>query len=247
MWWMCNALPKFVRAGPCAGPRKTAGRGFRAPTHDSASNRGVTLVELLAVIGVFSLLAAMLVFLFGSMDQSYRSVDTSLDVYQNARAVLARMNRELSSTLIDNNAIAPLGLKGSAGDISFHTFIDPRSWTATDTSSEVVAIRYAPSSTDSNVLMRYLANSDANSFPAIPLGEDNGEELARGITALSFEYFASASDFYSGVAVANWDSSAAGSAALPALIRIRVSVVDSKKLRVPQTFETAIHLRSNSP
>ena len=174
-------------------------------------------------------------------------MNVSLDVYEHARIALARMAKELEPALFDAATTPTLGLKGSASDVSFHTFIDPRSWTATDTSSEVVAIRYALSPADSKVLMRYLANSDANSFPAIPLGEDNGEELARGITALSFEYFASAADFYSGTAVANWDSSAAGSAALPALIRIRVSVVDNKELRAPQTFETVIHLRSGSP
>ncbi|MBI4430147.1 MAG: type II secretion system protein [Candidatus Omnitrophica bacterium] len=204
---------------------------------------GVTLIEMLTVIGLLALLGTVLAFMFGSMDQSYRNVKASLDVYQNARVTLARMNREISTAVFDNSGAAALGLRGSSNNLSFHAIYDADSYSADDTSSDVAAIRYAFLPEDGTVT-RFIDSSDESTFPAIPVENASGSELAENIAGLSFEYFESAADFEGGTGRGNWDSAPGAEDGLPSLLRIRLTVKDSKGLIQPKVFETVVRLRN---
>jgi len=217
---------------------------LRKPVPHGTGTGGVTLIELLAVLGIVAMLGTVFTVMFGSLDRSYRTMKSTMDIYENARLPIARMRKELASTLM--NQASGLGLRGSESDISFHTVISTGALTADETSSDVVAVRYALAEGDENILSRFLVNADGHSFPSLPIGETNRADLAEGITDLAFEYFASASDYESGNAAASWDSFSGGSGVLPALIRIKLSVQDAKKLSAPRVFQTVVHLR-NAP
>lgn len=203
---------------------------------------GVTLVELLTVLGIFAILGTVLATMFGSMDQSYRSIHAALDIYQSARSALTRMQKEVSSTLFDASDPSVFGLLGSASELSMHTVIPADAITRDSTSSDIVGIRYALATDVPKTSVRYLANSDATTFPTLPVGDVGRADLADGITSLAFEYFASASDYDANNLETSWDSAARGG--LPFLIRIRIVVEDAKQFAPPKTFETVVHLRN---
>lgn len=210
-----------------------------APRNDG----GVTLIEMLTVLGLLALLGGILVSMFGSMDQSYRNVKASLDVYQTARVTLARVNREISAAVFDNSGTAALGLKGSANDISFHTLYNVDSFSSEDKSSDIVALRFAHDPNNKKIT-RYLKNSDDTHFPALPVDGVSGNDLAEHVEQLTFEYFESAADLESGTFKSTWDSGAGADNKLPALIRIRLKVKDSKGLIQPKDFESVVYLKN---
>ncbi len=205
--------------------------------------RGVTLIEMLTVLGLLALLGSILVSMFGSMDQSYRSVKASLDVYQNARVTLARIGREISATAFDNSGAASLGLEGAASDLSFHTLYSTDSFSSEDKSSDIVALRFAYDPNNKKIV-RYLKNSDDTNFPTLPVDSVSGSDLAEHIEELTFEYFDSAADLESGTFKTTWDSGAGADNKLPALIRVRLKVRDSKGLMQPKNFESVIYLKN---
>ena len=204
--------------------------------------RGVTIVELLTVLALMAILGGMLALMFGSMNKSYQNMNVSLDVYEHARSALARMAKELAPALFDASTTPPLGLKGSASDISFHTVIRADALTADNTSSDIVAVRFALATDRPDTLTRYLENSNATSFPALPVGSGARSDLADGITAFNLAYFATASDFEQGIAQISWDSGPSGK--LPELIRVKLTVKDRKGAAPPRDFESVVNLRN---
>ena len=249
MWLKCNVIarqnPKQCQSNLSYRLlRRTGGPAPQVQAADRRSvKRGVTLIEMLTVLGLLALLGGMLVSMFGSIDQSYRNVKASLDVYQTARVTLARVNREISATVFDNSGAVTLGLKGSANDISFHTLYSLDSFSSEDKSSDIVALRFAHDPNNKKIT-RYLKNSDGTNFPPLPVEGVTGSDLAEHVEQLTFEYFESAADLENGISKSVWDSGAGADNKLPSLIRIRLTVKDSKGFIQPKDFESVVYLKN---
>jgi len=87
---------------------------------------GLTLVELLVVMAVMSILISSLYTVFNSSMEAWSRSDMRLEVFQNARAVLDQMSRELAGAMIEG-AAGFYGVDGQgevADSIEFVTFFD---------------------------------------------------------------------------------------------------------------------------
>ncbi len=65
---------------------------------------GLTLVEILVVMAIFSILATMLFTVFRGGIDAWRKMETHLDVYQNARIALEQMTQEISQAFLDQSS-----------------------------------------------------------------------------------------------------------------------------------------------
>lgn len=70
----------------------------------SSRHKGLTLIEILVVIAIFSILATMLFTVFRGGLDAWRKMEVHLDIYQNARTALEQMSHEISSALIDQRS-----------------------------------------------------------------------------------------------------------------------------------------------
>ncbi|MFH1778520.1 MAG: type II secretion system protein, partial [Candidatus Omnitrophota bacterium] len=65
---------------------------------------GLTLIEVIVVVAIFSIFSGMLFTVFKSSLDSWRRAENLLDIYQNARLVLEQISGEISSALLDQSS-----------------------------------------------------------------------------------------------------------------------------------------------
>ena len=134
-------------------------------------------------------------------------------------------------------------MKGGANDLSFHALYSTESFSADESSSDIAAIRFTFDQANKKIV-RYVKNSNATTFPALPVDGVLGSDLAENIESFSVDYFDKASDLESGGGQPVWDSGPGAQNKLPALVRVRLTLRDSKGLARPKDFETVIQLKN---
>ena len=100
-------------------------------------NRGITLVETLVAVMILSVLALSLYTVFKSGIDAWTKSESRLEIYQNARAALDQISRELAgafATPDDPNGAKLVGVDGGAGSDTL-TFI-------TDFADSIYKIKY---------------------------------------------------------------------------------------------------------
>lgn len=184
------------------------------------SLRGLTLVEILVVIAIFSILATMLFTVFRGGIDAWRKMETHLDMYQNARAALEQMSREISSALLDQTSSDDTKWASFYGKDEKGTKIETDS--AKDEIFFVTPVEnvgdmdlceigyWLKKKDNGNVLMRHFQNFDApEDLPIKYLftDADSEDEFIANVKDLQFKYYYRSSSGAAPTATTDsWDS-----------------------------------------
>ncbi|MBU4305299.1 MAG: hypothetical protein KJ893_06745 [Candidatus Omnitrophica bacterium] len=219
-----------------------------------AGNSGLTFIEILVTMGIMALLIVILHSVFNVTLHGWRKSDNILQVTTVARVVLQRMEREISSAVIDSgNNFYCLGYDKSSpipprrsGSRGAEFYFIARVKQDNPDGSDLCEVGYWVGTSDAGepMLKRFYALDDRKKEPLNPefdfkfdTGKNN--EFARGVTGLEFEYFDR-----NGVSFSSWDSRVKGGA--PAKIKVTITVESGKgsKATNPEltsaTFSTVI-------
>lgn len=161
---------------------------------------GLTLIEVMVVVAIFSIFSGMLFTVFKSSLDSWRRTENLLDIYQNARPVLEQISAEISSALLDQTSVTTARWASFYGNDETGTRIKTNS--AKDEiffvapvenagDMDLCEIGYWLRSTD-NMLMRHYQKFDtADDLPITYdfTTFDSDEQLAAHITDLQFRYY----------------------------------------------------------
>ena len=200
----------------------------------SARRRGLTLIEILVVSAIFSIIATSLFIVFKASLDSWRRTQAHLEVYQNARAALDMMTRELSAAYLNttNNtitfrgfaqgAVAPAWANNTLGDsVFFIASLNP-SLNYNDAAFELCKVGYYLDA--NNQLMKYFYYVKTGTTPIYNFSDNTDvvtQKIAANITAFTLQYFDEA-----GTTTTTWDST---NAAAP-------TQLDKKPVKVQITF-----------
>jgi type II secretion system protein J len=222
----------------------------------SARRRGFTLIEILVASVIFAILATSLFVVFKAALDSWRRTQAHLEVYQNARAALDMMTRDLSAAYLNstNNAITFMGYNNggtapawgwktnSGGDeVYFIAALNP---TLNDPNAkfELCKVGYWYDSS-ANQLMRYYY-TQTGAAPDYNFGSANGAstKVASNIRGLNFQYYDAA-----GTITDTWDSTNAGAPAQlnkkPTKVEITLIVQEPNSTPIrTQTFTTGVYI-----
>lgn len=185
----------------------------------SARRKGLTLVEILVVSVIFSIIATSLFIVFKAGLDSWRRTQAHLDVYQNARAAIDMMTRELSAAYLNtaNNTItfrgfalgaaAPAWANNTTADsVFFIASLNP-SLNYNDAAFELCKVGYYLNA--NNELIKYFYYVKTGTAPIYDFSDNTNvvtQKIASNVTALTFRYFDAAGGPYTG-----WDSTSATS------------------------------------
>lgn len=122
-------------------------------------NNGITLVETLVAVMILSVLALSLYTVFKSGIDAWTKSESRLEIYQNARAVLDQLSRELAGAFVTSGVTGAklAGVDGGAGPDTL-TFV-------TDFADSIYKIYYhldldATDATKKNLIREYIDYSD---------------------------------------------------------------------------------------
>ena len=185
----------------------------------SARRKGLTLIEILVVSVIFAIIATSLFIVFKAGLDSWRRTQAHLEVYQNARAALDMMTRELSAAYLntDNNTItfrgfsqgaaAPAWANNTLGDsVFFIASLNP-SLNYNDAAFELCKVGYYLDA--NNQLMKYFYYVKTGTAPIYDFSDNTDvvtQKIASNVTALTFRYFD-----VSGGPYTTWDSTSVSS------------------------------------
>jgi len=212
---------------------------------------GFTLMELLVAIAIMSIISISCYTAFDTGLKSWRMSEARVERYQNARAALDMMARELQSAFIPTGGgvyrLKEITSGVYSGGIYFTT-------SAIEVTTNVYEVGYGRRASD-NVLIKEIQTP-----PDSTGGNGMGSELAQNIIGLEFEY-----GYYVNVANRNngvitwgtgaWDSTLNSATnlyrndsvdknpdGLPEAIRIGLAVQDEKRYEAAQSFYTIVYL-----
>lgn len=220
----------------------------------SGRRRGLTLVEILVVSVIFAIIATSLFVVFKAGLDSWRRSQAHLEVYQNARAALDMMTRELSAAYlnVNNNAITFKGFNSggiapswgwkpnSGGDeVYFIAALNP-ALNDPNAKFELCKVGYWLDNNTHQLMRYYYAQTGAS--PDYNFGSVNGtsSKIAFNIAELTLQYFDS-----TGATSDVWDST---NAANPQQLNKKPSKVEiTLKIQEPnsaktQTFTTGVYI-----
>ncbi len=207
--------------------------------------KGFTLMELLVSIAILSILSVSCYIAFDTGLKSWRKSESRVERYQNARAALDMMARELQAAfIITAGGIYRLKeiISVYPGGIYFTT-------SAIEVTTNVYEVGYMRRTND-NVLLKEIQTP-----PNITEGDGTASELAQSIIGLEFDY-----GYYNNAGrtiwawASTWDSTAnsvsnynkAGELKNPDgisdAIRIGLAVQDAKSYESAQSFYTIVYL-----
>lgn len=203
----------------------------------SARRKGLTLIEVLISSVIFAILATSLFVVFKAGLDSWRKTQGHLEVYQNARAALDIMTRELSAAYLNpsNSAITfrgffgPMGRSGwvtpsGADEVFFIAAMNP-SLNYANATSDLCKVGYYLDNT-TNQLMRYSHYVKAGDAPDYdfshnaPSDNVSFRKVASNITGFSLRY----SDSTGSPTNLKWDSTSASAPAQYGKKPVRVEI-----------------------
>jgi len=218
----------------------------------SARRKGLTLIEVLITSVIFAILATSLFVVFKAGLDSWRRTQGHLEVYQNARAALDMMTRELSSAYLNpsNPAITFQGFSGLivrsgwvstsvADEVFFIAALNP-SLNYGNATSELCKVGYWLR--DDNCLMRYFYYQRSGAAPNYDFSNLTNvvnSKIASNITGFSLRY----SDSTGSTSNLRWDSSNSSWATnfnkKPVRVQITLTVKEPNSTKT-QTFTTGV-------
>ena len=224
----------------------------------SARRKGLTLVEILVVSVIFAIIATSLFVVFKAGLDSWRKTQAHLEVYQNARAALDMMTRELSAAYLNsaNAAITfrgfrnggtppPWGWKANSGgdEVYFIAALNPTLNNAA-AKFELCQVGYWLDSSKNELNRYYYAQVGA--APDYNFGSGNGlsTKIASNVTGLTFQYC----DVNSGVYYTAWDSTSAISPPAqqnnkPSKVEITITIREPNSTPVrTQVFTSGVYI-----
>lgn len=228
---------------------------------------GVTLIELLVGLLIIGMIVTSVYTAFNCSRNSWQVGETMVQRYQNVRAALDMMSREIACALInDSNGNYRMDFFGADSSSP------PPGWRTDSVGDELYFIARLEGATadlcevgyyvtdedgdgTADVLRRFYVTDNAS--PAnyeyefdSPTGNSAGAELALNVTGLDFEYF-NGSNWETDH---EWDSRRNGfngassdgaeKGTLPRAVMIRIAVQDSKKLQAAQAFYTIVYVNN---
>ncbi|MDD5310496.1 MAG: prepilin-type N-terminal cleavage/methylation domain-containing protein [Candidatus Omnitrophica bacterium] len=224
----------------------------------SARRKGLTLIEILVVSVIFSIIATSLFIVFKAGLDSWRRTQGHLEIYQNARASLDMMTRDLSAAYLNS---------GNA-DITFRGFASGSgsTWVTPSGGSEVFFVAALnPTQNDPNVkfelcqvgywlnsttheLTRYyypqLASPPDYDFSAHAGDAGQNHKIADNVVASATQPAFSLTFFDSaGTQTTTWDSRAGGAQAgqKPSKVQIILTIQEPNSTKT-QTFSTGVYI-----
>lgn len=168
----------------------------------TVAKKGVTLMELLVVLALLSIVSLSLFTIFRTATESYSKGDARTQAYQNARAALEQISREIQGALINSNAIVP----GTGADSpSFYGFSEgSTNYSANSGGAEIFFITSLKGAGDMDIcevgywldtndwtLMRHYEVTDKTNLPPLDFSIGTNycsAELALHIVDLDFSY-----------------------------------------------------------
>ena len=218
-----------------------------------AFGAGFTLIEMMITTAVLALLIAGIYSIFKGGTDSWTKGNVRMERYQNARAILGMISREISCAMVNEaRKIYMLGINdggfqtGSSRDELF--FVAPIYSTSNlikstnTTASDMCEMGYwIRGDTE---IMRHYAVGTSNSIDFV---YDTGSSNSLGVKAVDLQFYyysgdCSEADSYSGT----WDSTNSANDTtyykLPKKIKIVLKTRDEEAREDTQTFETTVFM-----
>ena len=181
----------------------------------SARRKGLTLIEIMVVSVIFSIIATSLFIVFKAGLDSWHRTQAHLEVYQNARAALDMMTREMSAAYLNtanaaitfrgfqNGGTPPSwGWKANSGGAEVY-FIAALNPTLNDPNAkfELCQVGYWMDSSAHQLMRYYYAQTGVTPDYSFDSGNGASSKVASNITAFTLQYFDEA-----GTTTTTWDS-----------------------------------------
>ena len=204
------------------------------------AKKGVTLMELLVVLALLSIVSLSLFTVFRTATESYSKGDARTQAYQNARAALEQMSREIQGALMDS---AETNITFQAFDETLHS-----GW-KTDSSEDelffvapvnnsghmdLCEIGYWLRGTDS-CLMRHFQVASKTDNPPLDFDFSTGssDQFGFNINDLQFAYWYRNGGY--------WTNEWSVIGEIPEAVKISIDATDEKKSET-NTFSTIVYL-----
>ena len=228
--------------------------------------KGLTLVEILVVIVIFSIISSVLFMVFKAGLDSWRRTESHLEIYQNARMALDMITRDLRAAMLDPSYLNSSGnpyitFRGfdstsasgwrtnSIGDeMYFVAALNPTDLTAV---FDLCKVGYwldgkGTADTRDNELQRFYG-FQASPTPNYDFTSGNSDKVALYTTQLNFRYW---DDNASPVPafVDTWDSGAGGAqnGRLPTMVEVTITVREPNPIDPAnpktETFVTNVYI-----
>lgn len=224
----------------------------------SARRKGLTLIEILVASVILVIIVTSLFVVFKAGLDSWRRTQAHLEVYQNARAALDIMTRELSAAYLNSmnpaitfrgfsNSVALSGwVTPSGGDEVFFVAALNPSLNYSDAVMDLCKVGYYLDNTN-NQLMRYSHYVKTGTVPDYDFSHNTGADnvtlrkIASNITGLTFQYYDANGGPYTA-----WNSTSASSPPVqlnkkPVKAEITLTVKEPNSAKT-QTFTTGIYI-----
>lgn len=187
------------------------------------TKKGFTLVEVIIVMAILSIFITSLFTVFKNSIDACKKSETRLEIYQNARAVLDTMSREIPMAMFDPAAgihvkgyEAGSGIKPDSTGDEFY-FIAPLNPGEEDNKSDLCEAGYWLDETN-NVLKKFYVTDDRIEDPSdpefdydftTPTGKSNSYNLGLNVMDLNFTFhYRDSGGNWQETADATWDSAA---------------------------------------
>ncbi|MFH1904781.1 MAG: type II secretion system protein [bacterium] len=219
--------------------------GFRI-----CSTRAFTLIEIMITTAVLALLITGIYSIFKGGTDSWTKGNVRMERYQNARAILEMMSREISCAMVNEaRKIYMLGINddgfqtdSTRDELFFVAPIYPTS-SLTNTQSDMCEIGYwIRGDTE---IMRHYAVGTSNSIDFV---YDTGSSDSLGVRAVDLQFYYYYDDCGEADSQVNWDSledqypSDGYADGLPKKIKIVLKTRDEEAREDTQTFETTVFM-----
>lgn len=184
--------------------------------------KGLTLLEVLIVVTVLSVLSLSLYTVFKSGVEAWSKSETRLEIYQNARAILDQMSRELAGAFVGGD----VEFRGEADELEF----------VTNYSDSIYKIKYELG--DDNTLKRKYIENPVDYTSADYANKENGPDgTDQGIIDFGFMINDIQFEYWDGDI---WDDDWSSPNVLPGAVKVVIELVDSDDNAYP--FETMVYL-----
>ncbi len=196
--------------------------------------RGLTLLEIVVVVTIFSIIATMVFMVFRPALESWRRTESHSEIYQNARTALDMMARDLSAAILStsDSSITFRGFNGSSpwrtnsiGDeVYFVAALNP-----TDPSAkfELCKVGYwldgkgtATTSKDDELIRYYDIQTVSPPNYDFSANSTRSAKIALYVTYLNVRYYDSTAATWKDT----WNSAGAESGRLPRMVEITITV-----------------------
>ncbi len=217
---------------------------------NTTRRKGFTLIEILVVTVIFSIVATSLFIVFKAGLDSWRRTQAHLDVYQNARAALDMITRDLTAAYLNpaNSSIsfkatdnsAPTGWTPTTDDVVYFTAALNPALNKADATFELCKVGYWRDA--NNKLQRVFVWPISTSTPSTFFIFTSTDQyrcylVASNISNFQLTYYDS-----TGATTTTWNSTAGAQLnKLPSMVQIALTVTEPTSGKA-QTFTTNVYI-----